>query len=57
MKNKYSCIVPWSGGKDSTMIALKLKLRIWFESTVSHVCTIIPTEIGIPWKTNNRFRF
>ena len=23
----YDCIVPWSGGKDSTSIALKLKLE------------------------------
>ena len=26
--NKYDCIVPWSGGKDSTSIALKLKKKI-----------------------------
>ena len=24
-KGLYDCIVPWSGGKDSSMIALKLK--------------------------------
>ena len=27
LKSNYDCIVPWSGGKDSTSIALKLKLE------------------------------
>ena len=26
-KSKYDCVVPWSGGKDSSSIALKLKFE------------------------------
>ena len=47
-KNKnsnYDCIVPWSGGKDSTSIALKLKfnyglnpLLVTFSPLISNKC-------------------
>ncbi len=47
MKNKYSCIVPWSGGKDSTMIALKLKLEFGLNPLLVTFAPVIPTEIGI----------
>ena len=33
-KNNYDCVVPFSGGKDSAAIALKLK----FKSTISNIC-------------------
>ena len=46
-KNNYSCIVPWSGGKDSTMIALKLKFEFGLTPLLVTFAPVIPTEIGI----------
>ncbi len=44
--NKYDCIVPWSGGKDSSMIACKLKFEFGLNPLLVTFSPVIPTEIG-----------
>ena len=42
----YDCIVPWSGGKDSSSIALKLKFKYKLNPLLVTFSPMIPTEIG-----------
>ncbi len=44
--NKYHCIVPWSGGKDSTSIALKLKFDFGLEPLLVTFSPLVKNEIG-----------
>ena len=44
--NKYDCIVPWSGGKDSTSIALKLKFEYRLEPLLVTFSPLVKNEIG-----------
>jgi N-acetyl sugar amidotransferase len=46
-KSKYSCIVPWSGGKDSTSIALKLKLEYGLNPLLVTFSPLIENECGV----------
>ena len=43
----YDCIIPWSGGKDSSMIALKLKEEYNLNPLLVTFSPMIPTEIGV----------
>ena len=43
----YDCIVPWSGGKDSSSIALKLKELHGLNPLLVHFNPLIPTDVGI----------
>jgi N-acetyl sugar amidotransferase len=43
----YNCLVPWSGGKDSTFIALKLKYKFGLRPLLATFAPLIPNEIGI----------
>ena len=45
--NSYHCIVPWSGGKDSSSIALKLKNQFNLNPLLVTFNPLIPTQIGI----------
>ena len=44
--NIYDCIVPWSGGKDSTSIALKLKFEFDLNPLLVTFSPLIPNEVG-----------
>ena len=46
-KNNYDCVVPFSGGKDSTSIALKLKYEFNLNPLLVTFAPLIETEIGI----------
>ncbi len=46
-RSKYSCIVPWSGGKDSTSIALKLKLEYNLNPLLVTFSPLIENECGV----------
>ena len=43
----YDCIVPWSGGKDSSSIAYKLKYEFKMNPLLVTFSPLIPTDIGI----------
>ena len=43
----YDCIVPWSGGKDSSSIAYKLKYDFKMNPLLVTFSPLIPTDIGI----------
>ncbi|MDC3010492.1 N-acetyl sugar amidotransferase [bacterium] len=43
---EYDCIVPWSGGKDSTSIALKLKLDFNLKPLLVTFSPLLTNEIG-----------
>lgn len=43
---KYDCIVPWSGGKDSSSIAYKLKFEFGLNPLLVTYAPMIPNEIG-----------
>jgi len=45
--SKYDCIVPWSGGKDSTSIALKLKFEFGLNPLLVTFSPLIENECGI----------
>ncbi len=45
-KSNYDCIVPWSGGKDSTSIAIKLKLEYGLNPLLVTFSPLIPTAFG-----------
>ena len=45
-KNSYHCIVPWSGGKDSSSIAIKLKKIFNLNPLLITFSPIIPNECG-----------
>ena len=42
----YDCVVPWSGGKDSTSIALKLKFEYDLNPLLVNFSPLILNEIG-----------
>ena len=46
LNNQYDCIVPWSGGKDSTSIALKLKFEFGLRPLLVTNSPLIPNEVG-----------
>jgi N-acetyl sugar amidotransferase len=46
-KNLYDCVVPWSGGKDSSAIAYRLKFEYGLNPLLVTFSPLIPTEIGI----------
>ncbi len=48
--SKYDCIVPWSGGKDSSYIAYKLKFEYGLNPLLVTFSPLIPNEVG----NNNR---
>ncbi|MFC1584519.1 N-acetyl sugar amidotransferase [Fibrobacterota bacterium] len=43
---KWDCIVPWSGGKDSSSIAYRLKYDFGMNPLLVTFSPILPTEIG-----------
>ena len=45
-KGNYDCIVPWSGGKDSSAIAYKLKFEYKMNPLLVTFAPLIPTEVG-----------
>ena len=45
-KNNYDCIIPWSGGKDSTSIALKLKNEFNLNPLLVTFSPLIINECG-----------
>jgi len=45
-RGEYSCIVPWSGGKDSSSIAHKLKFEFGLNPLLVTYSPMIPNEIG-----------
>ena len=45
-KKQYDCIVPWSGGKDSTYIALRLKNDFDLNPLLVTFAPLIPNHIG-----------
>ena len=49
-KLKYDCVVPWSGGKDSSSIALKLKFNFGLNPLLVTFSPLIVNEVG----TRNR---
>lgn len=42
----YDCIVPWSGGKDSSAVAYKLKFQFGLNPLLVTYSPMIPNEIG-----------
>ena len=43
----YDCILPWSGGKDSSSIAIKLKDEYKLRPLLVRFNALIPTPVGI----------
>jgi len=43
----YDCIVPWSGGKDSTYIALRLKFEFGLNPLLVTFSPLVPNEVGV----------
>lgn len=42
----WDCIVPWSGGKDSSMIAYRLKHEFGLNPLLVHFSAMLPNDIG-----------
>lgn len=45
--NGYDCIVPWSGGKDSSSIAYKLKYEWGLNPLLVNYSPMLPTDVGM----------
>jgi N-acetyl sugar amidotransferase len=45
-RGDWDCIVPWSGGKDSTSIALRLKFEFGLNPLLVTFAPLIPNEVG-----------
>jgi len=45
-KGNWDCLVPWSGGKDSSSIAYKLKFEFGMNPLLVTFSPVIPNEIG-----------
>jgi N-acetyl sugar amidotransferase len=45
-RGPYDCIVPWSGGKDSSAIAYRLKFELGLNPLLVTFSPLIPNEIG-----------
>ena len=43
----WDCVVPWSGGKDSSAIAYKLKYEFGMNPLLVTYSPLLPTEVGI----------
>lgn len=43
----YDCVVPWSGGKDSSAIAYRLKFDFGLNPLLVTFSPLIPTEVGV----------
>lgn len=43
----YDCVVPWSGGKDSSSIAYKLKYEFGLNPLLVTFSPLLPNEVGI----------
>ena len=46
LNHPYNCIVPWSGGKDSSSVALRLKNDHKLKPLLVTFNPLIPTEVG-----------
>jgi N-acetyl sugar amidotransferase len=46
LNSQYDCVVPWSGGKDSTSIALKLKFEFGLKPLLVTNSPLIPNQVG-----------
>ena len=46
-KNTWDCVVPWSGGKDSSAIAYKLKFEFGLNPLLVTYSPMIPNEVGM----------
>tara|TARA_B100000686_G_scaffold347900_1_gene437673 strand:+ start:518 stop:1657 length:1140 start_codon:yes stop_codon:yes gene_type:complete len=46
-KGPYDCIVPWSGGKDSSAIAYKLKFEFGLNPLLVTFSPLIPNDVGV----------
>lgn len=44
--NKWDCLVPWSGGKDSSAIAYRLKFEFGMNPLLATFSPMLPTDIG-----------
>ena len=44
--NPYNCLVPWSGGKDSTYVALRLKFEFGLKPLLVTFSPLIPNYVG-----------
>ena len=42
----HDCIVPWSGGKDSSYIAYKLKFKFGMNPLLTTFSPLIPSSVG-----------
>ena len=49
--NEYDCIVPWSGGKDSSSVVMK-EISIWNESLLVTFSPLIPSKVGVRNRKN-----
>lgn len=45
--NKWDCVVPWSGGKDSSSIAYKLKFKFGLNPLLVTFSPQLPSEVGM----------
>ena len=45
-KSKYDCIVPWSGGKDSSYVAYQLKFKYGANPLLVTFSPLIPSKVG-----------
>ncbi len=46
-KGPYDCVVPWSGGKDSSAIAYRIKYEFGLNPLLVTFSPLIPSEIGV----------
>ncbi len=46
-RGPYDCIVPWSGGKDSSAIAHKLKFEFGLNPLLVTFSPLMPTDVGV----------
>jgi N-acetyl sugar amidotransferase len=44
---RWDCVVPWSGGKDSSSIAWKLKFELGLNPLLVTMAPLIPNEVGM----------
>jgi len=50
--NEYDCIVPWSGGKDSSSVAYKLKFDYGMNPLLVTFSPLIPSIVGVKNRKN-----
>jgi N-acetyl sugar amidotransferase len=46
-RGAYDCIVPWSGGKDSSAIAYRLKTEFGLRPLLTTFSPLLPNELGV----------